>query len=110
MDLLTSSELVEKIKAGKTTVLVAVGGTEIRGPHAVLGGHTILARNFDFEAGSVFDDGKVVFLVRQEGKIPFASVAWPGLIGVLSGMNAKGLSVVVHGGRARDTRAATPPA
>lgn len=72
-------------------------------------GHTILARNFDFEAGDVFDLGKVVYLVREEGKIPFASVAWPGLIGVLSGMNAKGLSVVVHGGRARETRAEGEP-
>lgn len=76
---------------------------------ASAGGHTLLARNFDFEAGSVYDDGKVVFLVREEGKIPFASVAWPGLVGVLSGMNAKGLSVVVHGGRARDTSARGEP-
>jgi len=36
-------ELAEKIKAGKTSVLIATGGTEIRGPHAVLAGHTILA-------------------------------------------------------------------
>ncbi|NUO50462.1 MAG: hypothetical protein HOV80_16530 [Polyangiaceae bacterium] len=70
---------------------------------ATSGGHTILARNFDFEAGSVYDEKKVVFLVHEKGKIPFASVAWPGLVGVLSGMNAKGLSVVVHGGRARET-------
>lgn len=69
---------------------------------ATAGGHTILARNFDFEAGSVYDEKKVVFLVQERGKIPFASVAWPGLAGVLSGMNAKGLSVVVHGGRARE--------
>ncbi len=71
---------------------------------ASAGGHTILARNFDFEAGSVYDEKKVVFLVHEKGKIPFASVAWPGLVGVLSGMNARGLSVVVHGGRARETR------
>ncbi len=72
-------------------------------------GHAILARNFDFEVGSVYDEGKVVFLVHEEGKIPFASVAWPGLVGVLSGMNERGLGVVVHGGRARDTRAQGEP-
>jgi isopenicillin-N N-acyltransferase-like protein len=72
-------------------------------------GHTLLARNFDFEAGSVYDEGKVVFLIREDGKIPFASVAWPGLVGVLSGMNADGLSVVVHGGRARATQAEGEP-
>ncbi|MFO0549995.1 MAG: C45 family peptidase [Polyangiaceae bacterium] len=76
---------------------------------ATVGGHTILARNFDFEAGPAFDDGKVVYLVFEEGKIPFASVAWPGLVGVFSGMNQKGLSVVIHGGRARDTRAEGEP-
>src|SRR5713226_4930986 len=29
---------------GRTTVLVYNGGTEQRGPHAVLGGHTLMAR------------------------------------------------------------------
>lgn len=73
------------------------------------GGHTVLARNFDFEAGSVYDEQKVVFLVFEDGKIPFASVAWPGLVGVLSGMNREGLSVVVHGGRARETTSEGEP-
>ncbi len=76
---------------------------------AAAGGHTLLARNFDFEAGSSYDEHKVVFLVEETGKIPFASVAWPGLVGVLSGMNRDGLGVVVHGGRARDTRATGEP-
>ncbi|MFO0618278.1 MAG: C45 family peptidase [Polyangiaceae bacterium] len=66
--------------------------------------HTYLARNFDFEVGSVYDEHKVVFLVEEEGKIPYASVSWPGFIGAVSGMNAKGVGVVIHGGRARDTR------
>ena len=43
LELLTSSEVAEKIKGGMTTVLVPVGGTEIRGPHAILAVHTILA-------------------------------------------------------------------
>ena len=72
-------------------------------------GHTILARNFDFEAGPVFDEGKAVFLVREEGKIPYASVAWPGLIGAMSGMNAEGVALVVHGGRARTPRSEGEP-
>ncbi len=67
-------------------------------------GHTYLARNFDFEAGPVYDDHKVVFLIEETGKIPYASVAWPGFVGTVSGMNAKGVSVVIHGGRARETR------
>ncbi len=72
-------------------------------------GHTVLARNFDFEAGSIFDTGKAIFLVREEGRIPYASVAWPGLVGAVSGMNAEGLALVVHGARARTPRAVGEP-
>lgn len=72
-------------------------------------GHTILARNFDFEAGSIFDTGKAVFLVHEQNAIPYASVAWPGLIGALTGMNAEGLSLVVHGARARIPRSIGEP-
>lgn len=63
-------------------------------------GHAFLARNFDFEAGDPFDRDKVVYLVREEGRIPFASVGWPGFVGVVSGMNREGVALVVHGGRA----------
>jgi hypothetical protein len=73
------------------------------------GGHTALVRSFDFEAGSIFDEGKAVFLVHEEGRIPYASVAWPGLVGAVTGMNAEGLGLVVHGGRAREPRAEGEP-
>jgi len=76
---------------GCTTV--TLGGDELEG------GGGILARAFDFEVDEVFDRHKAVFLVREEGKIPFASVAWPGLVGVVSGMNKNGVAVVVHGAR-----------
>jgi isopenicillin-N N-acyltransferase-like protein len=72
-------------------------------------GHVLLARNLDFEAGPVFDEKKAVFLVREEGRIPYASVAWPGLVGVMTGMNAEGLALVVHGGRAREPQAVGEP-
>lgn len=71
---------------------------------ASAGGHAVLARNFDFEAGPIFDTGKAVFLMRQEGRIPYASVAWPGLVGAVSGLNLEGVGVVVHGARAREAR------
>lgn len=72
-------------------------------------GHVVLARNFDFEAGSIFDTGKAVFLVHEQDAIPYASVAWPGLIGALTGMNAQGLGLVVHGARARTPRSIGEP-
>lgn len=72
-------------------------------------GHVILARNFDFEAGPIFDEKKAVFLVHEQGHIAYASVSWPGLIGVMTGMNAEGLALVVHGGRARTPRSMGEP-
>ena len=45
LELLTYAEVYDAIhKEGKTTVLIYNGGTEQRGPHAVLGGHTFIAR------------------------------------------------------------------
>jgi hypothetical protein len=72
-------------------------------------GSGLLARAFDFEVDEIFDRRKAVFLVRETGKIPFASVAWPGLVGVVSGMNLEGVAVVVHGGRAREPQAIGEP-
>jgi isopenicillin-N N-acyltransferase like protein len=67
---------------------------------ATADGHALVARAFDFEAGDLPDRDKVVFLVQEDGAIPFASVAWPGFVGVVTGINAEGVVVVVHGARA----------
>lgn len=79
------------------------------GGDALEGGGGILARAFDFEVDEVFDRHKAVFLVRESGQLPFASVAWPGLVGVVSGMNAEGVAVVVHGARGGSPRAEGEP-
>lgn len=75
-----------------------IGCTTFTGKTA--SGAGMLARAFDFEVHPIFDKEKIVFLVREDGKLPFASVAWAGLVGVVSGMNSEGVSVVVHGARA----------
>jgi creatinine amidohydrolase/Fe(II)-dependent formamide hydrolase-like protein len=50
IEMLTHSEVFDKIhKEGKTSVLIVTGGTEERGPHDVLGGHTIMSRNKGIE-------------------------------------------------------------
>jgi isopenicillin-N N-acyltransferase like protein len=79
------------------------------GADAIEGGGGILARAFDFEVDEVFDDHKAVFFVLEDGQIPFASVAWPGLVGVVSGMNADGVAVVVHGARGGTPQAEGEP-
>jgi creatinine amidohydrolase len=46
LELMTTSEAWDKIhNQGKTSVLLITGGTEARGPHNVLGGHTIMSRH-----------------------------------------------------------------
>jgi isopenicillin-N N-acyltransferase-like protein len=73
------------------------------------GASPLLARAFDFDVHDIFDEKKAVFLVLETGMIPFASVSWPGLVGVVSGMNREGLAVVVHGARAGPTRTTGEP-
>ncbi|MEO7111921.1 MAG: C45 family peptidase [Polyangiaceae bacterium] len=79
------------------------------GPDRTKDGHALMARAFDFEAGEMYDRDKAVYFVAENGAIPFASVAWPGMVGVLSGMNLEGVSVVVNGGRAREPRVSGEP-
>lgn len=46
LELLTHTEVYQKIHTGGyTSVLVVTGGTEERGPHDVLGGHTLMAHH-----------------------------------------------------------------
>src|SRR5437764_10829083 len=44
LELLTHTEVADKLREGKTSILLVAGGTEERGPHDVLGGHTIMSR------------------------------------------------------------------
>ncbi|TET35827.1 MAG: hypothetical protein E3J72_09980 [Planctomycetota bacterium] len=59
-------------------------------------GHLIVGRNFDFNAGRKFDEDKIVMFVKPENGFAFVSVAWPGMIGVVSGINEKLISVTVN--------------
>ena len=43
-------ELVEKQKAGFVNVIIANGGTEARGPHNILAGHTIMSQRTAIDA------------------------------------------------------------
>jgi isopenicillin-N N-acyltransferase-like protein len=72
-------------------------------------GSPLLARAFDFDVDDIFDDRKAVFFVEEDGMIPFASVAWPGLVGVVSGLNRAGVAAVVHGARGGPTRTTGEP-
>ena len=60
------------------------------------GGNLLLGRNFDWQAGECFDRNKIVVRVTPEEGIGFVSVSWPGMAGVVSGMNRERIAVAVN--------------
>jgi hypothetical protein len=50
-----------------------------------------MGRNLDFDARGILDSRSVLMIFRPTGKYQFAAIGWPGMIGVLSGMNERGL-------------------
>jgi hypothetical protein len=69
---------------------------------ATVGGHLVVGRNFDFEGPEIFDSDKAVLFFKPRGKIPFASVAWTGMAGVVTGMNAERIYVSINAARTDD--------
>jgi tetratricopeptide (TPR) repeat protein len=56
----------------------------------------IIGRNFDFYVGDHFSENKIVSFENPSQGFKFMSVTWAGFIGVVSGMNEKGLTVTIN--------------
>lgn len=56
-------------------------------------GELIFGRNFDFPPLEVLDHMHSILVVKPDGKRGFVSIGYPGLVGVISGMNDAGLIV-----------------
>lgn len=70
-----------------STLLVEAQRSATKGP--------LLGRNLDFDTLGYLQDYSLVTVYHPQGKHAFASVGFPGLVGVLSGMNDAGLALAV---------------
>lgn len=64
-------------------------------------GTLLIGRNLDFHLNDEFAEEKVIYFVKPTTGIPFASISWPGFVGVVSGMNKEGLTVTMNAGKSK---------
>ena len=80
MELMTYPEIAAAMQAGKTTALIYNGGTEQRGPHAVLGGHTLIARRASVEIARRLGNALVAPVLPFSIAGAHLNPKWPGSV------------------------------
>jgi isopenicillin-N N-acyltransferase like protein len=69
----------------------------------------IVGRNFDFYAGSKFAENKIVCFYKPSTGYKFMMISWADMIGVVSGMNEKGLTVTINASKSSIPGQASTP-
>lgn len=72
-------------------------------------GALLVARNFDFYAGEGFSRNRIILFVAPDQGHKYVSVTWPGMTGVISGMNEKGLTVTLNAAKGKIPMSASLP-
>src|SRR5690606_31580499 len=62
-------------------------------------GQMLIGRNFDFYVGEEFAEEKMVAFFNPEKGYKHATVTWAGMVGAVSGMNEKGLTITINAGK-----------
>lgn len=65
-------------------------------------GNLIVGRNFSVDLGPEVEPDRLVTFCYPDGKYPYVSVAWAGLLGVVTGVNARGIVVALNPTRTDD--------
>lgn len=72
-------------------------------------GELLVGRNFDFYVGDDFAKNKVIGFHKPSTGLGFVSVSFPGMIGVLSGMNTEGLTVTINAAKSEPPLSSATP-
>jgi len=69
----------------------------------------IIGRNFDFFVGDEFAKNKIICFEKPDQGYGFMMVTWGGMIGTVSGMNEKGLTVTINAAKSEIPASARTP-
>ncbi|HKJ49311.1 MAG TPA: C45 family peptidase, partial [Christiangramia sp.] len=64
-------------------------------------GQLLLGRNFDFYAGDEFGEQKIAAFINPDKGHKLMMYTWGGMIGAVSGMNEKGITVTINAGKSK---------
>lgn len=65
-------------------------------------GNLLIGRSLWFDLEDEVEPERIVSIVRPDGRYPYISVGWPGLLGVVTGINSRGIFVALNPARTDD--------
>jgi len=89
--------------------LMLVGCTSFAANMGASDSSLIVGRNFDFYINEAFAEDKIVVFVHPDKGIDFVYVTWASMIGVVSGINTRGLTVTINAAKSDIPVKATTP-